>query len=458
MFKAIILAAGEGTRMKSKKSKVLHEILSKPVVKHVLDSVKKAGFDETITVLGKNVDDAREIVESAGSKIVVQKIGDGEPYGTGYAVKLCKDFIKEDDDLLVIYGDTPLIDSDTIKKYFEYHNYNKNDITVLSAVLDDPKHYGRIVRDSDNNFDAIVEFKEMEEGKTYTNEINSGIYLYNGKAFLDTIDKINDNNKKKEYMITDTIHIAKGMGYKVDSYITDNTDIVLGVNDREDLLLCERVIKNRENKRRLLDGVMIHNPDSTFIDDEAVIEQDVELWGYIKIVGPCIIKSGTVIENSTIINSTIGENCVIKDALIEKSEIKNNVSMGPYAHVRPNTVINDDAHIGNFVELKNANFGKGSKAGHLAYIGDADVGEDVNIGCGVVFANYDGKHKHRSTVEDYAFIGSDVTLVAPVKVGKNAFIAAGSVVTKDTEEYALKIERSEEKIIKDWVIKKGLKK
>lgn len=458
MFKAIILAAGEGTRMKSKKSKVLHEILSKPIVKHVLDSVKDAGFDETITVLGRNYESAKEIVEGCGSKIVVQKIGEGEPYGTGYAVKLCKEYVNPEDDLLVIYGDTPLIDSETIKTYFDYHKANKNDITVLSAVLEDPKEYGRIVRNADDEFEAIVEYKEMDETKEYTNEINSGIYLYNGKTFLETIDEINDNNKKKEYMLTDTIHIAKGKGYKVDSYITDNNDIVLGVNDREDLLLCERVIKARENKKRLLGGVMIHNPESIFIDSEAVIEQDVELWGFVKIVGKCVIKSGTVIENSTIINSNIGENCSITDSVIENSELKNNISMGPFAHIRPNTVINDNAHIGNFVELKNANFGEGSKAGHLTYIGDADVGKDVNIGCGVVFANYDGKVKHRSTVEDFSFIGSNVTLVAPVNVGKNAFVAAGSTVTKDTEDYALKIERSEERIIEDWVIKKGLKK
>lgn len=457
MFKAIILAAGEGTRMKSKKSKVLHEILHKPLIKHVLDSVKSAGFDETITVLGRNYDRAKEIVEAESSKIVVQKIGDGEPYGTGYAVKLCKDYINEDDDLLVIYGDTPLIDAETIKEYFNYHNEHKNDITVLSAVLDDPKQYGRIVRKS-GEFQAIVEFKEMEPGVEYTNEINSGIYLYKGKAFLDTIDKINDNNKKKEYMITDTIHIAKAEGYKVDSYITENTDIVLGVNDREDLLLCERVLLERENKRRLLSGVMIHNPESTFIDPDAIIDEDVELWGYVKIIGACTIKSGTVIENSTIIDSQIGENCEIINSKIESSTVHSSVTMGPYAHIRPNTVIHENAHIGNFVELKNANFGAGSKAGHLTYVGDADVGDGVNIGCGVVFANYDGKSKHRSTVEDFAFIGSNVTLVAPLKVGKNAFIAAGSTATKDTEEYALKIERSEERIIKDWVVKKGLKK
>lgn len=457
MFKSIILAAGEGTRMRSKKSKVLHEIAGRPLIKHVLDSVSQAGFDKTITVLGKNYDQAKEIVEAAGSEIVIQEVGPGKPYGTGYAVKLCKDFVNEGDDLLVIYGDTPLIDSGTIKEYFNYHKENKNDITVLSAVLDDPKEYGRIVR-KDGEFEAIVEYKEMEEGVTYTNEINSGIYLYTGKAFLDTIDKIDDNNKKKEYMITDTIHIAKDMGYKVDSYISDNTDIVLGVNDREDLLLCERVLVAKENKKRLKAGVMIHNPETTYIDPQAIIEEDVELWGFVKIIGACEIKSGTVIYNSMIKDMKIGHDCTLKNVDMEDSVIGDHVSFGPFARVRPGSRVEDNVKVGNFVEIKNSNFGKGSKAGHLAYIGDADVGADVNIGCGVVFANYDGKNKHRTTVEDKAFIGSNSTLVAPVKVGENAFIAAGTVATKDTDDFALKIERGEEREIKDWVIKRGLKK
>ncbi|MDY3946973.1 MAG: bifunctional UDP-N-acetylglucosamine diphosphorylase/glucosamine-1-phosphate N-acetyltransferase GlmU [Ezakiella sp.] len=457
MFKAIILAAGEGTRMKSKKSKVLHEIAGRPLIYHILNSVKKAGFDEIITVLGRNYNDAKEIVEYFGSKVIKQPYEPGSPYGTGYAAKICMDEISEEDDLLIMYGDTPLIDDKTIENYFNYHKNCANDITVLSAILDDPKDYGRIVRE-DGEFKEIVEKKNMDPNLFYSNEINSGIYLFKGKAFLDTIVEINDDNPKKEYMLTDTIAIGRGLSYKVDAYISDNHDVVLGVNDREDLYLCECALIARENKKRMISGVMIHNPESTYIDPDAIIEEDVELSGFVKIIGKSIIRSGSMIENSTICNMTIGENCHIINSTCEDSVVEDGVKFGPYSRIRPGSHIASGAKIGNFVEIKNSNFGEGSKAGHLAYIGDADVGRDVNIGCGVVFVNYDGKKKHRTTVGDHAFVGSNVNLVAPVVIEDNAFLAAGSTITKDVSKDALSIERGEQKNIDGWVIRRGLHK
>lgn len=456
--KAIILAAGEGSRMKSSKSKVLHMLLFKPLIMHVFDSVKNAGFDEIITVLGtKNIDEAAPVLEAKGSKIVKQELGEGKPYGTGYAVKLAKDFIKEEDSLMVLYGDTPLIDSKVIEEFTKFHNEEKSDITVLSAILDDPKDYGRIVREN-GEFSAIVEKKELNPNKTYTNEVNSGIYLFSGKAFLKTIDLINDNNLKKEYMITDTIKYAKEMGMKVSAYVTSDTDIILGVNDREDLYFCERALIKRENRKRMLSGVMIHNPDLTMISPDVKIEQDVEIFGECKIYGETVIESGTIIESSTLKNMKIGKDCHIINTVAEDSVVGNNVSYGPFSRIRPNSVIKDGVKVGNFVEVKNSTLGEGTKAGHLAYIGDADVGKGVNISCGVIFCNYDGKHKHRTVVGDNAFIGSNVNLVAPVEVSNNGFVAAGSTITKPVEEDELAIERSEQKNIKEWVKKKGLHK
>lgn len=444
--------------MKSNKSKVLHTLLFKPLILHVYDSVRKAGFDEIITVLGsKNIEEASPILKERGSKIILQELGEGKPYGTGYAVKLAKDYIKEDDSLMVLYGDTPLIDDNVIRKFTEYHNEMKSDITVLSAVLDDPKDYGRIVREN-GEFSEIVEKKELDPNKEYSNEVNSGIYLFSGKAFLNTIDLINDNNLKKEYMITDTIKYAKDMGMKVSSFVSEDKDIILGVNDREDLYFCERALIKRENRRRMLDGVMIHNPSETMISPDVVIEKDVEIFGNTKIFGDTIIKSGTIIESSTIKNMKIGKNCHIINSYVEDSVVMDDVKFGPFSRIRPNSTIKNDVKIGNFVEVKNSVVGEGTKAGHLAYIGDADIGKNVNVSCGVIFCNYDGVHKHRTIVGDNSFIGSNVNLVAPVTIDSNSFVAAGSTITKPVYEDELAIERSEQISIKDWVKRKGLHK
>lgn len=444
--------------MKSNKSKVLHNLLFKPLIFHVYDAVVKSDFDEIITVLGtKNIEEAGPILEERGSKIVLQELGNGKPYGTGYAVKLAKDFISEDDSLMVLYGDTPLIDEEVIRDFANFHNENYSDITVLSAVLDDPKDYGRIVREN-GEFSEIVEKKELVPGKSYSNEVNSGIYFFSGKAFLSTIDLINDNNSKKEYMITDTIKLAKGMGFKVSAFVSENPEIILGVNDREDLYLCEKALVKRENKRRMIDGVTIHNPEVTMIAPEVEIDSDVEIFGECRIYGNSKIEAGTIVKSSNICNTKIGKNCTILNSYLEDSEIRDNVSFGPFSRLRPGAVIGECAHIGNFVEVKNSNFGAGSKAGHLAYIGDADVGKNVNVSCGVIFCNYDGKKKHRTKVGNNAFIGSNVNLVAPVELDDNSFAAAGSTITSKVYEDELAIERSKQKNIKDWVRKKGLHK
>ncbi|MDO5716489.1 MAG: bifunctional UDP-N-acetylglucosamine diphosphorylase/glucosamine-1-phosphate N-acetyltransferase GlmU [Tissierellia bacterium] len=457
MLKAIILAAGEGTRMKSEKTKVLHKICGYSLIQHVLDAVKNGGFDEIIAVLGRNREAVEKELGSCPCTIVSQELGENKPYGTGYAVQLCQEYVQPEDHVVVVFGDTPLLNGDLLAEMMEEHLQEEADITVLSAVLEDPRAYGRIVREN-GEFIAIVEQKDLDPTRSYSNEVNSGIFLFKGTALHSTINKLTTKNTKGEYLLTDTISLAREQGLKVICHTTEDQDIILGVNDREDLYLCEQVMKKREISRRRKDGVTITHPDLVQIDKCAVIENDVELRGYVEISGPCRIGKGTILENSTVKDSIIGKNCQITHSFLESSELGNEIKFGPYSHTRPGTKILDRVKIGNFVEVKNATMGEGSKAGHLAYIGDGDVGKGVNIGCGVIFVNYDGKNKHRTIVEDYGFVGSNVNLVAPVTVHKNAFIAAGSTVSEDVEEDALAIERAPLIKKKDWVIKKGLHK
>lgn len=457
MRKAIILAAGEGTRMQSKKTKVLHTIAGKTLIRHVCDAVSRAGVEKMVVVLGRNFDVVAEEISSYPALVVRQPLEPGSPYGTGYAVRLALEHISPDDEVLIVYGDTPLISPDVLLSSLDHHIAENADITVLSAVLDDPKAYGRIIREN-GEFCGIVEAKDLTDEHRDVREINSGIYLVRGSTLLDIVPRIGNNNAKKEYMLTDMIALALAQGGRVRSEICADTDMVLGVNDREDLLLCDQALRRRELRRRMREGVTIMDPDLTRIDADAEIAPDVTLEGYVRIEGPCIIRSGTRIVNSRITVCEIGEDCDIELSVLEHSVLGDRVKTGPYCHTRPGTTLKDDVKLGNFVEVKNATLGEGTKSAHLAYVGDADVGRGVNIGCGVVFVNYDGKSKHRTTVEDYGFIGSNANLVAPVTIGKNGFVAAGSTITEDVEEDALAIERANQQSVAGWVIKKGLHK
>lgn len=456
MYKAIILAAGEGTRMKSKKTKVMHELLYKPMITYVLDTVFASGCDEVITVVGRNKDQLESTLSNYNTRIVYQD-PEIKKYGTGYAANLCTEFINKDDKVIIVFGDAVLLNANVLNELYEAHNNVNAEISVLSAVLDDPKEYGRIIRQS-GEFKEIIEYKELDKTKSYTNEINSGIFLFSGKAFLETVPYLDCKNLKQEYLLTDAIKIAINKNLRVHCHATSDTDVVLGVNDREDLILCENILKNKIINNFLKNGVTIHNPETTIISPDVKINSDVEIWGNVRIYGKTEIDSEAVITDSIINDSFIGKGSKITNSVVEESKIYDNVTVGPYAHLRPKSILNNNVKLGNFVEIKNSVIGEGTKAAHLAYIGDADLGKNINIGCGVIFANYDGKNKHRSVVEDFTFVGSNSNIVAPVKLGKNSFIAAGSTITKDVEEGSLSIERSEQVNKIGWVEKKGLKK
>lgn len=453
---SVILAAGEGTRMKSKKPKVLHEILGRPMLFYVLNSCKHSQVEKNLVVVGHNKEKVCKAFEDEKDvEFIEQPIGDNVPYGTGYAVMNALDKIEDDDTVIILNGDTPIISNSTISCFLRYHEERNNDITVLSADMKDPTNYGRIVRDENANVVAIVEEKDASEKQKLIREINSGIFAFKGSSLKSALQKINTDNAANELYITDTLEILVKEGKRVDSFKLRDTREILGVNSRYELSIAAEILQKKINKEYMINGVGIIDPKSTYIEYGATIERDVMIYPGTRIDRKSVIKEGTEIYSSTIKNSTIGEDVIIRSSEIEDSSIGRGTTVGPYAHLRPNSHVGENCKIGNFVEVKNSNVGDGSKMSHLAYIGDADVGSGVNIGCGVVFVNYDGRDKFRAKVGDNAFIGSNANLVAPIEVEDYGYVAAGSTITKKVLKGQLSLERAPQKNIDGWVERKG---
>ncbi|SHH42928.1 bifunctional UDP-N-acetylglucosamine pyrophosphorylase / Glucosamine-1-phosphate N-acetyltransferase [Caloranaerobacter azorensis DSM 13643] len=455
MIISIILAAGEGTRMKSKLPKVLHQVCGKPMLSHVIEASKGAGIKENIVIVGHGKEKVKDTIKEEGVVFVEQPIGEKVPYGTGFAVMQAEDLIKDDNYVIILYGDTPLITSKTITDLIDYHRENSNNATVLTAEFDNPTGYGRIIRDDKGNIIGIVEEKDATIEQKRIREINSGIYCFDGKYLKMALHNLNSNNAQNEYYITDSIKILNEKGLKVGGYkLNDNTEI-FGVNSRVQLAEADRIMRRRINEKLMLSGVTILDPDNTYIGKDVQIGRDtivypgVFLEGNTKIGEDCIIGS-----NSRIINSNIGSRVVVQSSTIIDSEVGENTTIGPYAYLRPNSKIGKSVKIGDFVEVKNSVIGDNSKASHLAYIGDADVGRNVNIGCGVVFVNYDGVNKHRTIVEDNAFIGSNSNLVAPVIVREKGYVAAGSTITEEVGKGTLSIARARQVNKEGWIERK----
>lgn len=456
---SVILAAGEGTRMKSKKPKVLHEILGRPMLFYVLNSCKHSQVEKNLVVVGHNKEKVCKAFEDEKDvEFIEQPIGENVPYGTGYAVMNALDKIEDDDTVIILNGDTPIISNSTISCFLRYHEERNNDITVLSADMKDPTNYGRIVRDENANVVAIVEEKDASEKQKLIREINSGIFAFKGSSLKSALQKINTDNAANELYITDTLEILVKEDKRVDSFKLRDTREILGVNSRYELSIAAEILQKKINKEYMINGVGIIDPKSTYIEYGATIERDVMIYPDTRIDRKSVIKEGAEIYSSTIKNSTIGEDVIIRSSEIEDSSIGRGTTVGPYAHLRPNSHVGENCKIGNFVEVKNSNVGDGSKMSHLAYIGDADVGSGVNIGCGVVFVNYDGRDKFRAKVGDNAFIGSNANLVAPIEVEDNGYVAAGSTITKKVLKGQLSLERAPQKNIDGWVERKGFMK
>lgn len=450
MKKAVILAAGKGTRMKSKYPKVIHKVCGKEMLNHVIDNSKYSGVDEVIAVLGHKSELVQAVINE-DVKTVLQT----EQLGTAHAVKMASDYLNKEDTIIVLCGDTPLVETKTIKALFEYHEKNDCMASVLSALANDPKGYGRIIRDDKDELLKIVEQKDASEQERRVKEVNSGIYCFNGEFLISALKEVKNENAQGEYYLPDTLEIIKNKGGKVGVYSGSTIDELMGVNSRVQLSNAEKFMKKRINEKHMDNGVTIIDPENTYI------EADVEIGMDTIVLPGCIIQKGskigeecTIGPETMIENSVIGDYTEVKKSTMINSKVGNNTKVGPYAYLRPKSNVGDNVKIGDFVEVKNANFGNGSKASHLSYIGDADVGENVNIGCGVVFVNYDGKNKFRSIVKDGAFVGSNANLVAPVVIEEKGFVAAGSTITKNVPKKSLAVARGRQSIKEGWVEKK----
>ena len=452
-FKAIILAAGKGTRMKSKYPKVIHKVCGKEMVNHVINVSQKSGVNDIVVILGHESDVVKERLPR-DSMIAMQT----EQLGTGHAVKMAKEYINDEDTIVVLCGDTPLIKEDTLKRLFAYHLENEYHATVLTTKVDNPTGYGRIIRDNNEDLLKIVEQKDANEEEKAVKEINSGIYCFNGKSLRESLDLIDNNNAQGEYYLTDTIYIMRDRGQKVGAYNGSTIEELMGVNSRVELSKAEEIMRRRINEAHMVNGVTIIDTNSTYIESDVEIGNDTIIYPGVMLKGNTKIGSNCVIEmNSAIENSIIGDNTEVKNSTIIDSVVGENTTVGPYAYLRPNSNIGNNVKIGDFVEVKNATIEDNSKASHLSYIGDAHVGKDVNIGCGVVFVNYDGKNKFKSVVKDGAFIGSNSNLVAPVIVEEDGYIATGSTITNDVPKGALAIARERQVVKEGWVEKKRVR-
>lgn len=436
---AIILAAGKGTRMRSKLYKVLHQVCGKTMVEHVVSQLEKTDIDNIITIVGFG---AEAVKEALGNR--TQFALQNQQLGTGHAVMQAQDILGDvDGETIVVSGDTPLFTADTFNKLFEYHEQHHAAATILTSVAPDPTGYGRIIRNEVGIVERIVEQKDATPEEQAIHEINTGVYCFNNQKLFAALKKINNNNAQGEYYLTDVIEILKHDHEVVTAYKMDDFDESMGVNDRVALARANKLMRQRINTKLMKSGVTMLDPETTYIDDgveigqDTVIEGGVVIKGHTKIGEDCYISA-----HSRIVDSTIHDHVMITSSTLQEAEMHEGSDIGPNSHLRPQAEIGPKVHIGNFCEVKKAYIGEGTKVGHLTYIGNATLGKNINVGCGVVFVNYDGTHKHHTNVGDHAFIGSNSNLVAPVNIAANSFIAAGSTITDSVEEFDMAIARA----------------
>ena len=435
----VILAAGQGTRMKSKLYKVLHPVCGKPMVRHVLDQMKAIGANKIVTVVGHGAEKVKAEL-SDESEFVLQ----AEQLGTAHAVMQTSELLKDKEGTtLVVCGDTPLLRAETINALIDYHVKENASVTVLTANADNPTGYGRIIRSENGFVEKIVEQKDASEEEQLVTEINAGTYCFDNQSLFQALEKVSNNNAQGEYYLPDVLEILKNEGKTVTAYQTVDFSETLGVNDRVALAEAEKILRIRINEKHMRNGVTIIDPEQTYIGTEVEIGRDTIIYPGTMIQGNTVIGLNSIIgPNSEIVNCKVGNETTIRQSVAHDSEIGSLVQIGPFSHIRPQSSISDEVRIGNFVEIKKTKFGKGSKASHLSYIGDAEVGNNVNIGCGSITVNYDGTNKFKTTIKDGVFVGCNSNLVAPVTIGEGAYIAAGSTITEDVQDEALSIARA----------------
>jgi len=450
---AIVLAAGEGTRMKSSRAKVLHEIAGRSLLGHVLHAVSSLEAKEIRVVVGAAKDEVTNHLAqiSPNTKTVFQEVRGG----TGHATKLALESFSGTGAVLVCAGDTPLLTGQTLLDLLDAHNSSGASATVLTAEMLDPSGYGRIIRDASNNLAQIVEEKDASEQQKQTLEINSGVYVFSAPDLISALGKLTPNNAQKEEYLTDVIAILKSEGKLVSAFLTADYTEVFGVNDREQLATCGFLMNARICEALMKSGVTIVDQMSTWIDVTAEIEVDVHIEPGSAIKGNTKIgKSAVIGPRTTLIDSNVGAEAKVFESHCQEVTIGKAAQVGPYTHLRSGTVLSDQVRVGSFVEIKNSTVGNGSKVPHLSYVGDATIGSETNIGAATVFVNYDGVDKHKTIIGDHVRIGSDSMLVAPVTIGDGAYTAAGSVITEDVPAGALGIARAKQSNILGWVLKK----
>lgn len=437
----IVLAAGQGKRMKSKTYKVLHQVCGKPMVGHVVEALEHTELDQIYVVIGHGAEAVRAYL---GERVTY--VMQHEQLGTGHAVLQASPHLGEKSgSTVIVCGDTPLIQSHTIQEMIDRHEQMNAAATIMTAVIDDPTGYGRIITGADGQVIRIVEQKDCNEEEAAVREINAGIYVFDNQKLFEALKNVTNDNAQGEYYLTDVIRILTDRNEQVSAYRIDDISETVGVNDRVALAEAERYMRDRINKTHMRNGVTIIDPASTYIDSEVMIGADTIIYPGTMLRGRTIIGEDCIIgPQAEIADSELANGVTVKHAVLDQAKVGERTAIGPYAYLRPGADIGQDVKVGDFVEIKNSRIGNQSKVPHLSYVGDAEVGERVNIGCGVITANYDGAQKHRTVIKDDAFIGSNSNLIAPVTVGEGAYVVAGSTITQDVPADAMAIAREKQ--------------
>lgn len=446
-----IMAAGKGTRLKSKHPKVLHEVGGKPLLAHVIAAATQVvPAQDVYAIVGHEADLVQQAVAQTGINFILQR----EQRGTGHALMVARDALAPYDQVIVLSGDAPLIRAQTIQKLRDFHGSQQPAMTILAAQLHDPTGYGRVIRNKKNSPDvkAIVEEKSATPAQRKIQEINSGFYEFDAKVLLAHIDELTNDNPHGEFYLTDMAAILRKAKQRVMAVAANDPHEILGSNTRAEMVDIDQRMRVAKCRQLMADGVTIFYPQTCVIDSDVEIGPDTTVEPFVQILGKTRIGSECRIRSYSVINnSLIGDGVLIRPGcILDQAHVMKGAMLGPYTHLRPGTEIGEGAHVGNFVETKKTRLGKGSKANHLTYLGDADIGAGVNIGAGTITCNYDGEHKHTTVIEDSVFVGSDSTLVAPVKIGKGAYIGAASCITDDVPPDSLALGRARQIVKEGW--------
>lgn len=451
----VVLAAGKGTRMKSKLYKVLHKVCGKAMVEHVVDAARGTKPDQVVTIVGNGAEDVKKVLAGRSDFAFQEK-----QLGTGHAVLTAAPLLADKEGAtLVVTGDTPLFTTKTFNNLFDYHAQKGNAATVLTATAPNPYGYGRIVRDDQGNVLRIVEEKDASDEERKIDEINTGVFCFDNQKLFAALKHVGNDNAQGEYYLTDVLEILRNQGDRVGAYKMPDFSESLGVNDRIALAQATKIMQKRINEGHMRDGVSFIDPSTAYIDadveigNDTVIEGNVVIKGHTNIGSDCLVTSG-----SRIVDSTLGNHVTVTSSTLQEATMHDNTDIGPNSHLRPQAEIMKGAHIGNFVEIKKAQIGENTKVGHLTYIGDATLGKDINVGCGVIFSNYDGVKKFHSYVGDHSFVGAGATIINPINIADHAFVAADSTITKDVKRYEMAIARGRQVNKEDYWHKLPLSK